>query len=146
MWIDQKGEAIPTNAQYVAPNGTTYPWNFPRDEIPGAIEVPDPEPLPPNPPVPQNPEQIQAQVTAATQDRLDAFARTRGYDSILSAATYDGDPSPRLAAEGAYAKSARSATWETLYAYMAEVLAGNAPMPAGFEDVEPLLPVLEWPQ
>ncbi len=39
-------------------------------------------------PPPPTPEEQQAAFTAAIQQRLDAFAQTRGYDSILSAASY----------------------------------------------------------
>lgn len=139
MWIDQQGKEVKSTEWYVAPDDTKYPPNFPRGQIPGLTEVADPPP--PAPTV----EEVQAQVVRQTQTRLDAFAQTRGYDGILSASTYVGDPSPRLAAEGVYAKAARSATWETLYAFMAEVQAGTQPMPTGFADVEPLLPVLQWP-
>ena len=41
-----------------------------------------PEPFKPSP------EEIQAEIVAAAQQRLDDFARTRNYDGILSACTY----------------------------------------------------------
>lgn len=88
---------------------------------------------------------LQDGIVAATQARLDAFARTRNYDSILSACTYATDPSPVFSAEGQYCVAARSATWATLYALMDDVQAGQWQMPESFDDVEPLLPVLEWP-
>lgn len=44
MWIDQQGSPVSNSAWYVAPNGTQYPPNFPRSEIPGLTEVADPEP------------------------------------------------------------------------------------------------------
>lgn len=40
MWIDANGNQV--TGQYTAPNGTTYPASFPRNEIPGLTEVPDP--------------------------------------------------------------------------------------------------------
>ena len=99
---------------------------------------------PPVPPV-KPPEQIQAEIVDATQQRLDDFARTRGYDGILSACTYATSPTPRFAAEGQYCVEARDATWAKLYEMLDEVLAGTRPMPSGYADVEPELPALAWP-
>lgn len=88
---------------------------------------------------------IIAEITEKAQARLDAFARTRHYDDIKSLSDYAGDPDPVFNAEGTYGKQVRSQTWRVLIDYMAEVAAGTKPMPSGFADVEPLLPVLEWP-
>lgn len=89
--------------------------------------------------------QIRANVIEQTQRRLDGFAQTRNYDSILSAATYATSAVPKFAAEGQYAVAVRDATWAALYALLADVQAGTAPMPTDFVDVEPKLPNLEWP-
>jgi hypothetical protein len=88
---------------------------------------------------------IQADVVAATQARLDDFAATRNYDGILSACTYATSSVPKFAAEGAAAVAARDATWSALYTVLAEVIAGTRVMPTGFSEVEPLLPALVWP-
>lgn len=88
---------------------------------------------------------LQADIVAATQQRLDDFARTRNYDGILSACTYATSTVPKFQAEGQYAVNARDNTWATLYTVMGEVQAGTRPMPSGFADVEPLLPTLAWP-
>lgn len=98
----------------------------------------------PPPPV-KSPEQLQAEIVAATQARLDAFAKTRNYDGILSAATYATSTVTKFAAEGQYAVEARDATWAKLYEMLAEVQAGTRPVPSGYADVEPELPVLAWP-
>lgn len=111
-----------------------------------ASEVPQGEPILPYVAPEKTPAQLQAEVVAATQARLDEFARTRNYDGILSAASYATSSVPKFQAEGQYAVDARDATWAALYALLADVLAGNRPMPTGFSDVEPLLPALEWPQ
>lgn len=91
------------------------------------------------------PVDVQREVVAATQARLDAFASTRNYDGILSAATYATSSIPRFASEGQYAVSARDATWAKLYEMLEEVRAGTRPMPAGFSDIEGDLPPLAWP-
>lgn len=90
-------------------------------------------------------ERIQASIVAATQQRLDDFAKTRGYDSILSACTYATSTVPKFATEGQYCVIQRDATWATLYAMLAEVEAGTRPMPSGYADIEAELPALTWP-
>ena len=80
-----------------------------------------------------------------TQSRLDDFARTRNYDGILSACTYATSTIPKFQQEAQYCVEARDSTWATLYSIMAEVQSGNRPMPRSFEELEPELPILEWP-
>lgn len=89
--------------------------------------------------------QLQSQIVQQTQARLDDFARTRGYDGILSACTYATSSVPKFQAEGHYCVDARDATWSALYKMLAEVQAGTRPVPSGYEDIEPDLPDLVWP-
>ncbi len=93
-----------------------------------------------------DPPSLQERVVAATQQRLDDFARTRNYDGILSACTYATSAVPKFQAEGQYAVQVRDATWAALHALLDEVQAGTRQVPASFADVEPMLPPLEWPQ
>jgi hypothetical protein len=93
----------------------------------------------------KTPQELQAEVVMAVQNRLDDFARTRSYDSILSAATYATSAVPQFATEGQYALQARDATWAKLYQMLAEVQGGTRPIPTGFADIEGELPALEWP-
>lgn len=88
---------------------------------------------------------LQTVIVSATQRRLDNFARTRNYDGLLSLCTYATDPNPEFRTEGQYGVEIRSTTWAKLYEIMAEVQAGTRPAPTRFEDIEPLLPTLEWP-
>ena len=90
-------------------------------------------------------EKIKNGIVEATQRRLDQFAQTRGYDGILSASTYATSTVPKFQIEGQYCVEARDATWNKLYEMLAEVEAGTRPMPNSFADVEPELPVLNWP-
>ena len=83
--------------------------------------------------------------TDMIQSRLDEFAQTRNYDGILSACTYATSPTVKFATEGQYCVEQRDATWATLYTILAEVEAGTRPIPTSFEDIEPDLPVLAWP-
>lgn len=86
-----------------------------------------------------------AGITAAIQDRLDDFAKTRGYDGILSACTYATSPTPKFATEGQYCIAQRDATWAAAYAILADVEAQNRPAPAGYAAIEAELPALVWP-
>ena len=93
----------------------------------------------------KTPEQIKAEILAATQQRLDEFAESRGYDGILSAASYVTSTVEQFATEGQRAVNLRDQTWAALYAMLAEVIAGTRSMPAGYADIEAELPTLEWP-
>ena len=105
----------------------------------------DGEQLSPPPPVEKRPEQVRDEIVEATQQRLDDFARTRGYDGILSACTYATSSVLKFQREGQYCVEARDATWFKLYETLTEVQAGTRPIPVGFADVEPELPALSWP-
>lgn len=95
---------------------------------------------------PPPPPDLREVIVSAVQQRLDTFARTRNYDGILSACTYATSTVPAFQAEGQCCIAARDATWAMLYALLAEVEAGTRPTPTGYADIEPLLPVLEWPE
>ena len=109
-----------------------------------SIQVQD-IPDPPNPePTPPTTEQIIAAYTAAVQAHLDAFAQTRNYDGILSAATYASSTVPKFQAEGQYAVEARDAIWAMCYAILADVQGGQRAMPSQAELIAEL-PALVWP-
>lgn len=90
-------------------------------------------------------ENLQREIVRRTQARLDEFALTRNYSSILSASTYENSSVSRFATEGAYAKNARDTTWATLYQILDDVQSGNRQMPNSYEDIESDLPPLQWP-
>lgn len=96
----------------------------------------------------QNPpltfDQLLKVFTNAIQSRLDDFAKTRNYDSILSACTYATSSVSRFAADGQYAVNARDTTWAVCYGILASVQSGARSMPTIVE-VESELPVLVWP-
>ena len=92
-----------------------------------------------------NPQAIQQEIIKAVQLRLDTFAQSRNYDSILSASTYATSAILKFQTEGQAAVNARDSTWATLYTILAEVQTNERPMPAGYADIEPDLPQLTWP-
>lgn len=92
-------------------------------------------------------EVLKNEILSAAQAELDAFARTRGYDGILSACTYATSTVPKFAAEGQYCVQLRDATWAALYTMLAQVEAGIRSVPSGFSEIAADLPTLEaeWP-
>ena len=88
---------------------------------------------------------IQAEITTEVKRRLDDFAATRFYDSIISATTYISSTIPYMKQEGEYCVKVRGETWEILRTILVEVNAGTRTPPTGYSDVEGLMPVLEWP-
>ncbi len=93
----------------------------------------------------QKADEFKEQIIQSAQTRLDEFARTRGYDGILSACTYASSTVPKFQAEGQYCVDARDNTWATLYTILSEVESGIRPSPIAYSDLEPELPVLTWP-
>lgn len=89
-------------------------------------------------------QEIIEEVSAQVQERLDSFARIKGYDNILSACTYATSAVPRFQAEGEYCVHSRDTTWATLYYIMDDVKNGVTPMPASYAEIEAQLPALVW--
>jgi hypothetical protein len=83
--------------------------------------------------------------TAAIQNELDRRAQEKGYDNIVSACSYAAqEVGAPFQAEGAAFLQWRSAVWSQAYAVLAEVQAGNAPMPSPEEAVA-MMPILSLP-
>lgn len=89
-----------------------------------------------DPPAPTT-EQLIVSYERAVQQRLDDFAKTRGYDGILSAASYATSSVAKFAAEGQYAIEARDATWVKFY----EIIGQTIP---SLDELMAQLPVLSW--
>jgi hypothetical protein len=81
-------------------------------------------------------------MTAAIQEHLDATARQRNYDNILSAASYANSLHPRFGPEGIAYRDWRDACWDYGYQVLGEVQAGTRPMPS-IPDVIAELPPLQ---
>lgn len=79
-----------------------------------------------------------------TQQRLDAFAATKGYDSIASVCTYYNSTDPVYKADAEIAIAKRDLTWGTLNSYLAGVETGTAPAPTSWAGIVALLPPLLW--
>ena len=90
-------------------------------------------------------EAIRDAMTARVQQRLDDFARTRGYDNIVSACSYATSQHAKYGPEGRYCVQTREDTWDVMFSIEAQVQAGLRPIPMSYEEIESELPVLEWP-
>ena len=92
------------------------------------------------------PEEVQKQMTDAVQAALDNFAKTRGYDGIMSACSYSNSTDAQFKLEADYCIQLRDTTWRMGYAILAEVKAGTRPIPS-VEELIAELPVgsAKWP-
>ena len=99
-----------------------------------------------NAPHEETPEEMQERYTRAAQFALDAFAKTRGYDGIMSACSYVASTDQQFRLEGEYCVSLRDATWRHGYAILAAVLAGTMELPS-VDNFLAMLPVADarWP-
>ena len=91
---------------------------------------------------------IQAKVfESGVEQWLDAFARTRSYKDIVSAASYVASKNVNFKAEAEYAADLRDRTWEWANAYMNDVLTGQKPIPTWETFVVELATAMqpEWP-
>ncbi len=87
---------------------------------------------------------IKAQLMAAIQSHLDAKARERDYDGILSLVSYTTSRNPKFYIEGQSGVDWRDVTWVRGYELLDEVMNGTRNIPTSEEFIS-LLPVLRWP-
>ena len=74
-----------------------------------------------------------ARLEAAVQAHLDDKARARGYDGIMSAATYATSTDVTFAAEGVGYRNFRDSAWRYCYTQLASVQAGTRTAPTESE-------------
>lgn len=87
---------------------------------------------------------LRQRLTSAIQQHLDATAQERGYDGILSLASYATSMNPKFKAEGQAGVEWRDAVWSYCYEQLAKVEAGERSTP-NVEELVSELPVFEWP-
>ena len=87
---------------------------------------------------------LQAEISDAILRRMDEFAATRNYGSVLSAASYANSTVPKFKQEAEYIIQWRDQVWTTAYQILGEALAGTRPVPT-VQEVLDELPVPTWP-
>jgi hypothetical protein len=80
----------------------------------------------------------------SVQKQLDDFARTRGYDNILSCCTYTTSTVQKFQQEAQYCVQMRDVYWNACYTILTEFEMGQRPLPT-IEQLLAELPALEWP-
>ena len=82
--------------------------------------------------------------TDMAEDKLNAFAATRGYQSASRAVGYVTSKDAGFAADGQRVSDLRDQMWRAFYAYMANVQSGATPVPMKVSEIEAQLPELTW--
>lgn len=89
-------------------------------------------------------QRLKQTIVDETQNRLDEFARERGYDGIMSLCTYAASTNPRFQAEGQLGIAVRDQTWSKLYEIMEDIENGQRELPVEPESILLELPPLTW--
>ena len=83
-------------------------------------------------------------LTGAVQRHLDETAQERGYEGILSLASYATDPDSHFKAEGQAGVEWRGKVWRKGYAVLAAVESGQRAIPTE-DELMAELPPMKWP-
>lgn len=83
-------------------------------------------------------------LTGAIQSHLDAKAKERNYDGILSLCSYATSTNPKFATEGQAGVVWRDSVWAACYSIMSEVTSGARSVPTA-EELIAEMPTFVWP-
>lgn len=92
----------------------------------------------------QNIEEAKLAITAATSQRLNVFAQSRGYDNIAVACSYVFSKNEKFQTEANRCIELRDATWTAIDQLFNDVDSGLKKLPDNVLDALNDLPVLEW--
>jgi hypothetical protein len=91
-------------------------------------------------------EALKLSIESATEKRLEDAAKGRGYKSLDRLLNYTNSTNEKWATEAVYMQGLQTQTWEALLSILAAVNAGTREAPASYEEIEPELPVIDWPE
>lgn len=77
-------------------------------------------------------------------DKLEEFAKTRGYKSVVSCVSYIGDPNPQFDSDALIMRELRSQVWVTMNAYSGSIINNTTPIPKSMADIDSNIPPLSW--
>jgi hypothetical protein len=89
---------------------------------------------------------LKESIEEATEQRLEDAAKGRGYKSLDRLLNYTNSTNEKWATEAIYMQQLQTQTWEALLSILAAVNAGTREAPASYEEIEPELPVIDWPE
>lgn len=87
---------------------------------------------------------ISTAAVLSVEARLNAFARTRGYDDIKGLVGYVGSHVQRFNDDAVRGKYLRDESWAKFYEYLGQLQAGVQALPKTPNDIYAVLPVLSW--
>jgi hypothetical protein len=89
-------------------------------------------------------ESMSEQFNTIVQEKLDLFAKERGYDSMVSLSSYATSSVDSFRQEGLRGVELRDSSWNAFIDYMAKVRSGEIDYREGITKLEELLPDLTW--
>lgn len=84
------------------------------------------------------------QFNTIVQEKLDLFAKERGYDNMASLSSYATSSVDSFRQEGLRGIELRDASWNVFIDYMTKVRSGEINIQDGITKLEELLPDLTW--
>lgn len=117
---------------------------YSREQFRVDLQTGEVVPYTPPPPPPPTTEQLQAALTQAVQNHLDATARSHGYDGIMSLCTYATSSVPKFQAEGQAGVVWRDSVWLYCFGQLQAALTGQRAVPTA-EELIAELPAISWP-
>ena len=139
VWENGKWTTMPDfrGTVYWLDDGTKHEINEIGVTLPlDALEEP--------PVIKPSPEELQAHYCQLAQDMMDARARERNYDGIMSVCSYATSSFPKFATEAAACVAWRDAVWAKCYELLDAVKTGGMDIPSE-EDFLGMLPAFVWP-